>query len=77
VDSRGDRLCSPWAIAPPEIYAYEIATRRYTKLTEDVFAALGNLSRDGSIATLTIESPSFPRRSSYPAPTSRNRKATR
>ena len=43
-----------------EIYAYEIATRRYTKLTEDVFAALGNLSRDGSVAALTIESPSFP-----------------
>jgi len=43
-----------------EIYAYEIASRRYVKLSDGAFAALGNLSRDGSVAAFTNESPSFP-----------------
>lgn len=43
-----------------EVYAYELASRRYLKLTNGAQAILGNLSRDGSIAAMTIESPSSP-----------------
>jgi dipeptidyl aminopeptidase/acylaminoacyl peptidase len=56
----GDRLVfTVGDRAYQEVYAYEIATRRYTKLTEGAFAALGNSSRNGSVAAFTLESPSF------------------
>ncbi len=57
----GDRLLfSAGDRAYLEVYAYEIASQRYLKLTEAAFATLGNLSRDGSVAAFTSESPSSP-----------------
>jgi len=43
-----------------EVYAYELRSRRYVKLTNGALAILGNSSRDGSVAALTLESPSSP-----------------
>jgi dipeptidyl aminopeptidase/acylaminoacyl peptidase len=43
-----------------EVYAYEIAARRYRKLTRNAIVALGNLSRDGSVAAFTMESSDSP-----------------
>ncbi len=57
----GDRLLfSVGDRAYLEVYAYEVASHRYLKLTEGVFATLGNLSRNGSVAAFTSESPSSP-----------------
>jgi dipeptidyl aminopeptidase/acylaminoacyl peptidase len=43
-----------------EVYAYELASRRYLKLTNGALATLGNLSRDGAVAALTLESAASP-----------------
>jgi dipeptidyl aminopeptidase/acylaminoacyl peptidase len=43
-----------------EVYAYELATRRYVKLTDGALASLGNSSRDGSVAALVLQSPEWP-----------------
>jgi dipeptidyl aminopeptidase/acylaminoacyl peptidase len=43
-----------------EVYAYEIGERRYRKLTRNAIVALGNLSRDGSVAAFTMESSDTP-----------------
>ena len=57
----GDRLLfTVGDRAYQEVYAYELAGRRYLKLTNGALAILGNSSRDGSVAVLTMESPSSP-----------------
>jgi len=57
----GDRLLfTAGDRAYNEVYAYEIATRRYVKLTSGALAHLGNTSRDGSVAALVMESPERP-----------------
>ncbi len=43
-----------------EVYAYELATRRYLKLTKGALAILGNTSRDGSVVALVLESSERP-----------------
>jgi dipeptidyl aminopeptidase/acylaminoacyl peptidase len=58
---RGDRLLfTAGDRAYQEVYAYEIASRRYRKLTDGALATLGGPSRDGSVAAFTNESASFP-----------------
>jgi dipeptidyl aminopeptidase/acylaminoacyl peptidase len=43
-----------------EVYAYELGERRYRRLTRNAVVALGNLSRDGSVAAFTMESADAP-----------------
>ncbi len=43
-----------------EIYAYEIAPGRYTKLTEGAYVTLGGSSRDGSTTAISLESAEAP-----------------
>jgi dipeptidyl aminopeptidase/acylaminoacyl peptidase len=58
---RGDRLLFTVGDgAYLEIYAYELASRRYFKLTKNALANLGNLSRGGSVAAFLLESPDWP-----------------
>jgi dipeptidyl aminopeptidase/acylaminoacyl peptidase len=57
----GDRLLFPVGDrAHLEIFAFDLKEGRYLKLTDGANATLGNLSRDGSVAALTSESPSSP-----------------
>ncbi len=57
----GDRLLfTVGDRAYQEVYAYDLRRRRYVKLTNGALAILGNSSRDGSVAALTLESPSSP-----------------
>jgi dipeptidyl aminopeptidase/acylaminoacyl peptidase len=58
---RGDRLLfTVGDRAYLEIYAYDIASRRYIKLTRNALANPGNLSRDGAVAAFLLESPEWP-----------------
>jgi dipeptidyl aminopeptidase/acylaminoacyl peptidase len=57
----GDRLLfTVGDRAYQEIYAFELRSRRYRKLTNGALAILGNMSRDGSVVALTLQSAGWP-----------------